>query len=60
MATKNEKNREELERIAEYCGDNDLMQMFWYMFDDLPASKQKIYIEWAKKIVKEEHGIDVS
>lgn len=52
------KNREELERVAEYTGDLQLMAIFWSMFDDLSTANQKRYIKWAKNIVKSETGID--
>lgn len=44
------KNREVLERIADNLGDLYLMEMFWDMFSDLSATKQKYYIERAERI----------
>lgn len=48
--TNKEKNRQELEEIAERIGDMYLMEMFWNMFDKLSESKQKIFIKQAKEI----------
>jgi|GEM_PF-2464640 len=50
--TNKQKNRKELEEIAERIGDMYLMEMFWDMFDMLPESKQKIFIKQAKEIEK--------
>lgn len=53
MKTQKEKNYEEMSEIADQIGDMYLMAMFWDMFEDLSAAKQKIYIERAKDILKE-------
>ena len=48
--TNKEKNREQLEEIADRIGDLNLMAMFWTMFDDLSEKKQQSYIKWALNI----------
>ena len=50
--TNKQKNRKELEEIAERIGDMYLMEMFWDMFDMLPESKQKIFVKQAREIEK--------
>jgi hypothetical protein len=51
--TQKQVNREKLEEIAETTGDLQLSIMLWDMFDDLPISKQKTYLEWANRIKDE-------
>jgi hypothetical protein len=48
-----EKNYETMSEIADQIGDMYLMELFWNMFEDLSAVKQKVYIERAKDILKE-------
>ena len=55
--TNKEKNRQELEKIADNIGDMFLMEMFWSMFDELTVSKQKIFIKQAKEIEKNINNI---
>jgi hypothetical protein len=50
--TNKEKNRKQLEVIAEHIGDMYLMEMFWDMFDDLSEANQKHYIKRALEIKK--------
>lgn len=53
-----EKNREELQKIADIGGDLILMEMFWDMFDGLSVTMQKTFIERAKTIIKDQTGIE--
>jgi hypothetical protein len=48
--TNKEKNKQELQEIADHIGDLYLMEMFWDMFDMLSESKQKIFIKQARAI----------